>query len=67
MVANLLRLRNNTSLTSPKVAADALKTQIVVNQALVNLLIAKGVFTREEFMEQIRVVKHELETAVKSN
>jgi hypothetical protein len=47
--------------------ADAIKTQVVVNQALVNLLIAKGIFTREEFMEQIRAVKQEIEAAVKSN
>ena len=47
--------------------ADALKTQIVVNQALVNLLVAKGIFSREEFMEQIRTVKKEIEAAVKSD
>ena len=46
--------------------ADAIKTQVVVNQALVNLLIAKGVFTREEFMEQIHAMKQEIEAAVKS-
>jgi hypothetical protein len=47
--------------------ADAIKTQVLVNQALINLLVDKGIFTREEFMEHFRAVKQELEDAVKSN
>lgn len=47
--------------------ADAIKTQVLVNQALINLLVGKGIFTKEEFMEHFRAVKQELEDAVKSN
>lgn len=46
--------------------AEALKTQVVVNQALVNLLIEKGIFSREEFMARVIAVKKEIEAAVKS-
>jgi hypothetical protein len=44
--------------------AEALKTQIVVNQALVNLLIDKGIFSREELLEHVRAIKKEMEEAV---
>jgi len=44
--------------------AEALKTQIVVNQALVNLLIEKGIFSREELIEHVRTIKKEMEEAV---
>lgn len=44
--------------------AEALKTQIVVNQALVNLLVEKGIFSREELIEHVRAIKKEMEAAV---
>ena len=44
--------------------AEALKTQIVVNQALVNLLIEKGLFSREELLENVRAIKKEMEEAI---
>ena len=51
--------------TTQKISiAEALKTQIVVNQALVNLLVAKEIFTREELMEHVRAIKQEMEDAV---
>jgi hypothetical protein len=47
--------------------AEALKTQIVVNQALVNLLIEKEIFSREELMEHVRRIKQEMEAVVSAN
>lgn len=44
--------------------AEALKTQIIVNQALVNLLVEKGIFSREELMEHVRAIKKEMEEAI---
>jgi hypothetical protein len=44
--------------------AEALKTQIVVNQALVNLLVEKGILSREELIEHVRAIKKEMEEAV---
>jgi len=44
--------------------AEALKTQIIVNQALVNLLVEKGIFSREELLEHVRAIKKEMEEAV---
>ncbi len=46
---------------------DALKTQIVVNQALIDILISKGIFTREELMTQIQVIKQEMEAIETTN
>ncbi len=47
--------------------AEALKTQIVVNQALVNLLVEKEIFSREELMEHVRRIKQEMEAVVSAN
>lgn len=47
--------------------AEALKTQIVVNQALVNLLVEKEIFSREELMEHVRMIKQEMEAVVSAN
>lgn len=44
--------------------AEALKTQIVVNQALVNLLVEKEIFSREELMDHVRRIKQEMEAVV---
>jgi len=47
--------------------AEALKTQIVVNQALVNLLVEKEIFSREELMEHVRRIKQEMEAVASAN
>ena len=36
---------------------EALKVEMVVNQALIDLLIIKGIFTREEIMGKIAEIK----------
>ena len=36
---------------------EALKVEMVVNQALTDLLITKGIFTREEIMDKIAEIK----------
>ncbi|MBC8316277.1 MAG: hypothetical protein H8E41_00095 [Desulfobulbaceae bacterium] len=58
---------NDQKDTSQSVSiAEALKTQIVVNQALVNLLVGKGIFSREELLEHVKAIKQEMEAAVSS-
>lgn len=36
---------------------EALKTEILVNQALINLLVAKSLITQEELLEEIKVLR----------
>ena len=38
---------------------ELLMSQVVQQEALTRLLIEKGVFTKEEFMEMVRVVDRE--------
>ena len=38
---------------------EALHTEILINQALVDLLVAKGIITQEELMERIQVISKE--------
>ncbi len=47
--------------------ADALKTQVIINQALIDILISKKVFTRDELMNQINIIKQEMETIETTN
>ena len=47
--------------------ADALKTQVVVNQALIDILITKGIFTRDELISQIQIIKQEMEEKETTN
>ena len=35
---------------------EALRTEIMINQALIDLLIAKGIITQEELLERIKVL-----------
>lgn len=46
---------------------DALKTQVIVNQALIDVLISKEIFTREELMTQIQIIKQEMESVDTTN
>jgi hypothetical protein len=39
---------------------EALHTEILINQALIDLLVAKGVITQEELLERIQVIREEL-------
>ena len=36
---------------------DALQMEIIVNQAIIDILIEKGIFTEKELMEKIAVLK----------
>lgn len=40
-------------------AQDVLMTEIIVNQALIDVLIAKGVITEEELLKSIQKIKRE--------
>ena len=39
---------------------ELLMSQVVQQEALTRLLVEKGVFTREEFLEMVRVVDQEM-------
>ncbi len=41
-------------------AQDVLRTEIIVNQALIDVLIAKRLFTEEELLKSIQNIKREL-------
>ena len=38
---------------------EALHTEIMINQALIDLLVTKGIITQEELMERIQVISKE--------
>ena len=38
---------------------EALHTEILINQALIDLLVNKGIITQEELMERIQVISKE--------
>ena len=40
-------------------AEDALKTEIILNQALIDILISKKIITEEELVHEIRKIKRE--------
>jgi hypothetical protein len=40
-----------------------LKSQVVQQEALTRLLVEKGIFTKEEFLEMVKVVNLEIESA----
>jgi len=40
---------------------EALKMEIILNQALTDILIEKGLITEEELLEKIDIVKQEME------
>jgi len=40
-------------------AEEALRTEILLNQALIDVLITKGVFSEEELIQGIRKIKRE--------
>ena len=42
-------------------AEEVLRTEIIVNQALIDLLVAKRVITEKELLEGIREIKQEQE------
>jgi hypothetical protein len=39
---------------------ELLRSQIVSQEALIGLLVEKGIFTEEEFLEKVRVVNREM-------
>lgn len=40
---------------------EALEMEIILNQALTDILIEKGIITEEELLEKIDIVKKEME------
>jgi hypothetical protein len=42
---------------------ELLMSQVVQQEALTRLLIEKGIFTKEEFLEMVKVVNLEIESA----
>jgi uncharacterized protein YqgQ len=44
---------------------ELLMSQIVSQEALIRLLIEKGIFTKEEFLEMVRIVDRERKKGVK--
>ena len=43
---------------------EALSMEIIINQALVDLLVSKGIITQEELMENIEKVRKEIPRAL---
>ena len=39
---------------------ELLRSQIVSQEALIGLLVEKGIFTKEEFLEMVKVVDREM-------
>ena len=39
---------------------EALEMEIILNQALTDILIEKGIFTEEELVEKIEIIKQEM-------
>ena len=42
-------------------AEEALRTEIILNQALIDILLGKGVFSEDELIKSIRKIKRERE------
>ncbi|KPK26166.1 MAG: hypothetical protein AMJ61_09810 [Desulfobacterales bacterium SG8_35_2] len=49
---------------APVSAEEVLKTEIILNQALIDILIAKQIISEEELMNCIRKIKYEQEKMV---
>jgi hypothetical protein len=39
---------------------EALNMEIIINQALIDILVAKGILTQEELMEKIEAIRKEM-------
>ena len=39
---------------------EALNMEIIINQALIDILVAKGIFTQKELMEKIEEIRREI-------
>lgn len=58
----------NKSMTENVVSAhDVLRTEILVNQALIDVLIAKNVITEEELVKSIQNIKRDQEKLLKKS
>jgi hypothetical protein len=42
---------------------EALDMEIIINQALIDLLVSKGIITQEEIMDKIEEIRRELPKA----
>ena len=58
----------NKSMTENAVTAhDVLRTEILVNQALIDVLVAKNIITEEELVKSIQNIKREQEKLLKNS
>jgi len=48
-------------------AEEVLKTEIIVNQALIDLLIAKQIISEEELVRCIKNIKQEQQTMIRNS
>ena len=57
----------STTLDSKQVVSfeELLMSQVVQQEALTRLLVDKGIFTQEEFLEMVRVVSQEMKSKPK--
>jgi hypothetical protein len=46
--------RTTTPVREPVSLAEALQTEMLINQALIDLLVGKGIITQEELLQRIR-------------
>lgn len=58
----------NKSMTENAVTAhDVLRTEILVNQALIDVLVAKNIITEEELVKSIQNIKRDQEKLLKNS
>lgn len=48
-------------------AQDVLKTEVIINQALIDILIAKQVITEEELVKSIKNIKRDHQKLLKES
>jgi hypothetical protein len=54
------RVRPKTTIS----VEEVLRTEIIVNQALIDILLAKRIISEEELVDSIRKIRHEQETMI---
>ena len=52
---------------TPMTAEEVLRTEIIVNQALIDILIAKQIISEEELVDSIRKIRVEQEKIIQSS
>lgn len=60
-------MSNKTNEQKSMSIVEALRAQVVVNQALIDILVTKGFLTREELLTQIQIINQEMENIDTTN